>query len=68
LDGLCTYDESTINQWQKDDAVYTQVLNEVCQGKLSKETSGLLNQGMMSKSVTETFLQLNEADFSFPNM
>ena len=35
-----TYDELTINQRQKDDPVYTKVLNEVRQGNPSKESFG----------------------------
>jgi len=60
LDGLC----HTINQQQKDDPVYTKVLNEVRQGKPSKETLGLLSQRKMNESVTEIFQKLNEAGHS----
>jgi len=58
---IVSHDELTINQWQKDDPVYTKVLSEVCQGKPSKETLDLLSQRVMNETVTKKFQKLNEA-------
>jgi len=52
LDGLCNLHNKPA---QKDDPVYTKVLNEVRQGKPSKETLDLQSQRVINESVTQIF-------------
>ena len=54
------YDELTINQRQKNDPMYTKILDEVCRGYPSKETLDLRKR-VIDENVAEIFERLNDA-------
>jgi len=57
-----TYDELTINQRQKDDPIYTKILDEVHRGCPTKETLETLSKRVIDESAADVFQKLTDAE------
>ena len=58
------YDELTINESQKKDGKYVQILDDIRRGCISKETKKCLSERVISGTVVEKFKELCEQNYS----